>query len=191
MLRRRRRGRHGPARRWRWAACRRRRDCWRGRGSPRLCCWPRRGLGRGSVRLALRGRWWGRCLCFRGRGWRCLVPWSLGRWRSRAWRLPRRGCLRRWSRRCPLRGRRWRCWRWAGRHGGWRRVLRRRRSRSRTGLSSAPRWLLPFSFAWLSLRNDQRCALCMRCGACKLHRGKSRRGKQHESKFRHSPSKGS
>ncbi|MCK1605090.1 hypothetical protein IVB02_27725 [Bradyrhizobium sp. 166] len=71
-----------------------------------------------------------------------------------------------------------------------RRCGRARGRRRRRGRWWSLRRLLRFSvragLLWLRLRDDKRRrALCMRCGACELHRGQSRGGKQHETKVGH------
>ena len=70
---------------------------------------------------------------------------------------------------------------------GWRRRCRRARGGRRAlGASFGGCFGFPSGPSlWLGLRDHERRALRMRCGACELHRGQSRRGKQHETKVGH------
>jgi hypothetical protein len=141
-----------------------------------------RGRGRRRRRLfrgRRRRRWWSRCLMRRGRRrWRRRTCRRGRRWRGRCVRRRCRG--RRRGRTCGCCRRR--CC--SGRRR-WRRASCRRR-RCRRALRRLLRFSIRADFAlWLSLRDNDRRGLRMRCGACEWHRGESCRGKQHEAKLSH------
>ena len=157
---------------------------YRGRGVRRyrrLRCGGRR-RGNRWLRCSRRwcGNWW------RGTGWRCCRGRGMRRW-SR-WRRRMRSCRRR-------SGRRWFGRRRSGRRGMWRGGCRWCWMRGRCGWRGGARWrcLRCFLRLWLSvgaklflgLCHNQRRVLRMRWHANELHRRKSCRGKQHETKFCH------
>jgi hypothetical protein len=198
-------------RRWCGSACRwrRRRNLglrrrWRQRlfcADGRLRCWRRAPLlYRG--RPARGSRWLRRNRRRRGRRWRGARRWSRDRrlmwrrrhgrsgvrrrshwWLMRRWR--RRWCRPGWRRRRRCRsGRRCRDWRrrpWR-RRWGWRGTRRLWRGRWR---SLRRRLRFPIRTDFVGLRDHQRRGLPMRRRGCELHRRKSRRGKQHETKVGH------
>jgi hypothetical protein len=107
-----------------------------------------------------------------GRRSRTLRPFG-GRRKMR-----RRGCSRRRGPRRWRYGFRWRRWRFGrGRRGS---GLRRRGVRRRCALRR-----LLFALLVLGLRHHHRRGLCVRGRTRKVHRRKSGRGKQHETKFGH------
>ncbi len=147
----------------RWLGCIRR-WCgnWRRGTGWRRCRW--RGRGRGMRR-------WRRWMRSRRR---CSGRRRFGRRRSGRRGMRRSGCRWCWMRRGGCR------WCWMRRRCGWRGGARRRCLRCFLRL-----WLSVGAKLFFGLCHNQRRVLRMRWHACELHRRKSCRGKQHETKFCH------